>query len=321
MSDAERRRLLYVACTRAVDHLVVSLHRPPPAKNNPDGADQGKLDLGRTALVRAVPPDPPSGARLGDVRTPAGRSADRGRRSNSTGAIRTAGPRSGAASSPPRHADPASPPPGWPPNCSPHVATDRPAATTSGLDKQPVNIEQPPWQRGRYGTSIGRAVHGVLQFCDLDDGHDIATLARAQCAAEGVIGLEEQVAALARSALAHADRAQRRRRARALARAVRGRHGRRPRARGLRRSAGADTRAASSSSTTRPTSGPGRSRPANASSATGCSSPRTVPPSSRRSASRSPAASSCAASPMVPPTDRRSTGGPTRSREVRQLVS
>ena len=28
MSDAERRRLLYVACT--IDHLVVSLHRAPP---------------------------------------------------------------------------------------------------------------------------------------------------------------------------------------------------------------------------------------------------------------------------------------------------
>jgi ATP-dependent helicase/nuclease subunit A len=41
----------------------------------------------------------------------------------------------------------------------------------------------------------------VLQFCDLDTGHDIDNLARAQCAAEGVIGLESQVAALARSAL------------------------------------------------------------------------------------------------------------------------
>src|SRR5690606_10026590 len=30
MSDAERRRLLYVACTRAIDHLVVSLHRQEP---------------------------------------------------------------------------------------------------------------------------------------------------------------------------------------------------------------------------------------------------------------------------------------------------
>jgi len=84
---------------------------------------------------------------------------------------------------------------------SPHIAPTA-ASDDVGLDKRPVNIEQPPWQRGRYGTSIGRAVHGVLQFCDLDDGHDIGTLARAQCAAEGVIGLEEQVAALARSALA-----------------------------------------------------------------------------------------------------------------------
>jgi len=41
----------------------------------------------------------------------------------------------------------------------------------------------------------------VLQFCDLGDGHDIDTLARSQCAAEGVIGLEPRVAALARSAL------------------------------------------------------------------------------------------------------------------------
>ncbi len=32
MGDAERRRLLYVACTRAVDHLVVSLHRKPESR-------------------------------------------------------------------------------------------------------------------------------------------------------------------------------------------------------------------------------------------------------------------------------------------------
>ena len=34
MGDAERRRLLYVACTPAVDHLVVSLHRGAPNRNN-----------------------------------------------------------------------------------------------------------------------------------------------------------------------------------------------------------------------------------------------------------------------------------------------
>ncbi len=80
--------------------------------------------------------------------------------------------------------------------------SERDSVDDAGLDKQPINVELPPWQRGRYGTSIGRAVHGVLQFCNLGTGNDIDNLARAQCAAEGVIGLEDQVAALARSALA-----------------------------------------------------------------------------------------------------------------------
>jgi ATP-dependent helicase/nuclease subunit A len=80
-------------------------------------------------------------------------------------------------------------------------ASARDEVDDAGLDKRPVNVELPPWQRGRYGTSIGRAVHGVLQYCDLATGDDIDTLARAQCAAEGVIGLEPRVAALSRSVL------------------------------------------------------------------------------------------------------------------------
>ena len=70
-----------------------------------------------------------------------------------------------------------------------------------GLRKEPVDLELPPWQRGRYGTAVGRAVHGTLQFCDLVTGADIAALAAAQCAAEGIIGLEPTVESLARSAL------------------------------------------------------------------------------------------------------------------------
>ena len=78
---------------------------------------------------------------------------------------------------------------------------DRDMADDPGLDKQPVNIDLPPWQRGRYGTSIGRAVHGTLQFCDLATGADIDDLARSQCAAESILGLDRTVAALARSAI------------------------------------------------------------------------------------------------------------------------
>jgi ATP-dependent helicase/nuclease subunit A len=199
MSDAERRRLLYVACTRAVDHLVVSLHRPPPAKNNADGADQGKLTSAELLWYSGAA-GPTSGARIVsferrpvrsidptplelDWEDPVAWAAERRR------VLTVASRRSGIAAT--RLAA----------ELVPHAAASV-GSDDVGLDKQPVNIEQPPWQRGRYGTSIGRAVHGVLQFCDLDSGHDIATLARAQCAAEGVIGLDDQVAALARSALA-----------------------------------------------------------------------------------------------------------------------
>jgi ATP-dependent helicase/nuclease subunit A len=199
MSDAERRRLLYVACTRAVDHLVVSLHRQPPAKNNADGADQSKLTSAELLWYSGAA-EPCSGARIVTFEPRPVRTADLAplelewpdpvawateRRRVLVAASR----RSGIAAT--RLAA----------ELSPHVAVSA-GSDDVGLDKQPVNIEQPPWQRGRYGTSIGRAVHGVLQFCDLADGHDIATLARAQCAAEGVIGLDGQVAALARSALA-----------------------------------------------------------------------------------------------------------------------
>jgi len=70
-----------------------------------------------------------------------------------------------------------------------------------GLAKDGVDLDQPPWQRGRYGTAVGRAVHAVLQDADLATGADIELLAAAQCAAEGIFGLEERVAELSRSAL------------------------------------------------------------------------------------------------------------------------
>ena len=67
--------------------------------------------------------------------------------------------------------------------------------------KDPVDLDLPPWQRGRYGTAVGRAVHAVLQFADLRTGANIPALAAAQAAAEGVIGLERTIDRLARSAL------------------------------------------------------------------------------------------------------------------------
>ena len=195
MGDAERRRLLYVACTRAVDHLVVSLHRGAPTKTNADYDDWGPLTsaellwaagaaggaLRAQVALRPVTTAPTEPTTI-DWADHDDWAAERNR------VFAAASRRTGIAAT----------------RLSEELAggDERDAIDDAGLDKRPVNVELPPWQRGRYGTSIGRAVHGVLQFCELSTGADIDNLARAQCAAEGVIGLEQQVAALARSAIA-----------------------------------------------------------------------------------------------------------------------
>src|SRR5262249_46066445 len=77
------------------------------------------------------------------------------------------------------------------------AATDDP-----GLAKDARDLELPPCNKGRYGTAIGRAVHAVLQTIDLKTGADLDDTVAAQAAAEGVLGQETTIAALARSALA-----------------------------------------------------------------------------------------------------------------------
>jgi len=196
MSDAERRRLLYVACTRAVDHLVVSLHRltsddhlPPQGAEGytsaellfHSGASAGSSGATpRTLTPMRVTPsgDRPDAAAIDDI--------DVWRRELSE-AVNGASRRSAVAAT--RLADEV------------RLLRDQERVDDPGLDKAPINIDLPPWQRGRYGTSIGRAVHGTLQFCDLANGSDIDDLARSQCAAESILGLDRTVAALARSAI------------------------------------------------------------------------------------------------------------------------
>lgn len=185
MSDAERRRLLYVACTRAVDHLVVSLHRYPGETEIRAGSVSGAL------LHLAGAADPAHGARVLEpssdrfivdpVKPPELPWADADvweaerRRAFSVARFR--------------------------PSVSATFLAGE-ADTDPGLDKGAVDLDLPPWQRGRYGTAVGRAVHAVLQYADLRTGADVDAEAAAQCAAEGIIGMDDTVAALARSALA-----------------------------------------------------------------------------------------------------------------------
>ncbi len=198
MGDAERRRLLYVACTRAVDHLVVSLHRRTPDDHVPQSGTGGYTSA--EVLFHAGAAAPTSGARVADLEPsePMHRTSTPGLppselddievwRAELSAAMTAAAHRSAIAAT--RLADEV------------RLLRDRDITDDPGLDKQPVNIDLPPWQRGRYGTSIGRAVHGTLQFCDLATGVDIVDLARSQCAAESILGLDRTVAALARSAI------------------------------------------------------------------------------------------------------------------------
>ncbi len=67
-------------------------------------------------------------------------------------------------------------------------------------EEQPQDDEQQPWRKGRAGTSVGRAVHAVLQTIDLETGTGIADAARAQAVAEGIAGEAARVATLAENA-------------------------------------------------------------------------------------------------------------------------
>jgi ATP-dependent exoDNAse (exonuclease V) beta subunit len=76
-----------------------------------------------------------------------------------------------------------------------------PADAEPGLAKGGRDVELPPWSKGRYGSAIGRAVHGVLQVVDLASGNGIDDAVAAQCVAEGVVEHADMVRALAKSAL------------------------------------------------------------------------------------------------------------------------
>jgi ATP-dependent exoDNAse (exonuclease V) beta subunit len=71
----------------------------------------------------------------------------------------------------------------------------------SGAAKGGRDVELPAWSKGRYGSAVGRAVHGVLQVVNLAAPDDIEDAVAAQCVAEGVVQLAPLVASLVRSAL------------------------------------------------------------------------------------------------------------------------
>ncbi|HEY7135580.1 MAG TPA: UvrD-helicase domain-containing protein [Acidimicrobiia bacterium] len=190
MGYDERIRLLYVACTRARDHLVVSLHRRE-RKNAPDPTRRTNAELllsgmgsrleelpdadvtadaPRTPPVVAAPPAPPPWSEWVAERDAA--------------LARGARPRAVAATALTEEGTP-----------------DAAAEPDPGLQKRPRDLDLPPWLKGRYGTAVGRAVHGVLQTIDLGSGAGLDAAVAAQCEAEAVPDRAGDVRDLVRAAL------------------------------------------------------------------------------------------------------------------------
>ncbi|HEX8509972.1 MAG TPA: UvrD-helicase domain-containing protein [Propionibacteriaceae bacterium] len=188
MDSYERRRLLYVAATRARDHLVVSMHRDLGGR-----ATNAKVLAGVIAGVsagvetfvgsatqaldgaaaRVVTPPPEWSDWLAGVT--AARQRSRWKAAESASGLE---------------------------GTDPLVALDVDRSDMAGEAKGARDVELPPWSKGRYGSAIGRAVHAVLQAVDLADGSGLESAVQTQCVAEGVVGHSEVVEALVRSALA-----------------------------------------------------------------------------------------------------------------------
>jgi ATP-dependent exoDNAse (exonuclease V) beta subunit len=185
MDFDEKLRLLYVGATRARDHLVVSVHRRARTlKPEPTTWTHAELlwdatdDTGGWVTLAPVAASAPETCAIDPVRPPLPPFAD-WQAERDAALARSGRSRVRAATA---------------------IAAEA-AARDPGLAKEPRDLDLPPWNKGRYGTAIGRAVHAVLQTIDLRTGDGIVSTARAQAAAEGVIGREADIEALARSAL------------------------------------------------------------------------------------------------------------------------
>lgn len=188
MGDLEHIRLLYVAATRARDHLVLSLHRTEKksktsalvlAEALPEGFDEEHppLEIGPVdhPLIPQVAPPPPF--EQWQAR------AESARENATTVLVHSASGLEGTA---------------------PELVLAEATEQQQGAAKGQRDAELPPWSKGRYGSAIGRAMHGVLQIVDLAAGagtSEFTAAVETQSVAEGVVDQSDLVAALAASSL------------------------------------------------------------------------------------------------------------------------
>ena len=190
LEDQEHVRLLYVATTRARDHLVLSMHRPDSRNSGLDSTQIAelledhdnlweKVELQPRYQMQAMAQEAQSAAQSQQpfdlaAHTIEAREEWQSKRDDT---LNTQGrPASVAATS---LAD---------------VSKDESDADIDSEDMQPS-------RRGRGGAPLGRAVHAVLQTIDLDTGDGIQNTARAQATAEGIPQRQSEIEELAQAAI------------------------------------------------------------------------------------------------------------------------
>ncbi len=186
MEHAERVRLLYVALTRAMDHLVVSAHRIERSESSTARPSMAEMVVENAAWLPETEwapeplssrePDPPIDTSLTAWQSERDSFMAAASKPSITSASRVA----------------------W-------TETEDDAEQFPGLDKDgPIDgdDDRSPSRKGRSGTQIGSAVHGVLQTVALNtDPENLDPVVAAQAEAEGVSQARSMVRALARSAL------------------------------------------------------------------------------------------------------------------------
>ena len=216
MGQHEGIRLLYVALTRARDHLVVSLHHKA-SKNS------GVVRSHAQRIARALD-DLDVEAMAPAVETSSGTSSQRAHHGDD-------GPRPVVAPTPVGSGLTGAMVDDWVESqrvwerrrerllassvgggavSATALARHLLGTTADGTERhgQPRTRDQPepegePWRRGRAGTSVGRAVHAVLQHADLADptGLGLASLAAWQAQVEGMPHAAGEIEVKARAAV------------------------------------------------------------------------------------------------------------------------
>jgi len=192
MDDFERSRLLYVGTARARDHLIVSLHRKARGAGRATSAwvlaEAGALtEAGAVALESRET----TGPSITAERTPEPVMEFDEWDHNHAAAVANAKVAASRSASGLEGTDP------YIVLAPPEQGEERAGAAKGARD-----LQAPPWSKGRYGSMIGRAVHGVLQTVDLLSPERLDAVIAAQAIAEGVSDHIAAIEGFVRSALA-----------------------------------------------------------------------------------------------------------------------